>query len=648
MVSSRGTILKITAGKTTDGFTAQLIAQEIATISWNVKDSFGTLKAQGQTENAIVQAVFDAEAWSAQKPVLYTFTAEIAFTTGETETLSDRFGFRYFETDENYIYLNGFPFYMRAYIRGAAAHEHQNNCNLDEFEFYKKNFLAAKEYGFNAVRFHTTVPAEACFRAADEVGMLIHIEMRKDKLDYDNLREMLYGKDDFLSNEDVLQIIHRLYNHPSFMVYCVGNEIKNPGTKPRLGEICSFIKQHDPTRLFIDTCSDGEYDRKYVDFDVQHMSYFYPYKDHRDMYYNTDDLLQYGSVEGKTMVAQCENGAIKRKIDFPRPVIAHEICHYVSWRDVYALKEKFKKYNRVAPWWVDEEIKMIEEKGYKDNFADVLQITKDFQFRCWKTSFEELRASKFLSGFHFLQFADTDKYENSNGLVDCFDDDHGISAKGFRAFNADTVLLARLPKQTYTSGEKVSIPVVLSQYRIDPPAYGDFTYVLAGENKIYSQGVLRQVSTRQSGIYEICTIDTTLPTIKGGEKLVLKCRLDMQDGTVVENTWELWVFENYGEILALDARKDMGSTYLDYKCSFNPDSKVLVTDKLEDQLFERLENGEDVILLYRTDWTRHLLNKAQKAPRYAFCAVWDRFKGVIWDRGTQNGGYDDTILAVGC
>ena len=61
--------------------------------------------------------------------------------------------------------------------------------------------------------------------------------MRKDKDNYDNLREMLYGKNDFLDNARLLEIIHSLYNHPSFMVYCVGNEIREPGKKPRIREI---------------------------------------------------------------------------------------------------------------------------------------------------------------------------------------------------------------------------------------------------------------------------------------------------------------------------------------------------------------------------------------------------------------------------
>ncbi|MBO5945778.1 MAG: hypothetical protein J6Q69_04155, partial [Clostridia bacterium] len=51
--------------------------------------------------------------------------------------------------------------------------------------------------------------------------------------------------------------------------------------------------------------------------------------------------------------------------------------------------------------------------------------------------------------------------------------------------------------------------------------------------------------------------------------------------------------------------------------------------------------GRDVMLIYRTDWTRHLLNKGMRAPEYSFVHTWERYKGVIWDRGTLNGGRDD-------
>ena len=110
--------------------------------------------------------------------------------------------------------------------------------------------------------------------------------MRREKTAYDNLHEMLYGKNDFVSNEELTEIIHSLYNHPSFMAYCVGNEIREPGKKPRIREIRDIVKENDPTRLFIDTCAHGEYDRDYVDFDVQHMGYFFPYGKNADMFEN--------------------------------------------------------------------------------------------------------------------------------------------------------------------------------------------------------------------------------------------------------------------------------------------------------------------------------------------------------------------------
>ena len=621
MIYNGNTVLKITALKPSEGFKAEIIGKEnILSVKWCVKGSDGEIKAEGNTESTTVSAAFDGDMWSIERPVLYTFTAEITYADGEKEKISDRFGFRWFETDEKYIYLNGFPFYMRAYIRGAAAHEHQNNCNLSEIEFYRKNIRMAKSYGYNTIRFHSVIPPEECFRVADEEGILIHIEMRKENDDYDNLQEMLYGKNDFITNEALLEIIHSLYNHPSFMVYCVGNEIREPGKKPRIKEIRDFIKKNDPTRLFIDTCAHGEYNRDGVDFDVQHMGYFFPYAEHGDMFSNTDNLLCFGSVNNREMVKEEENAKIRRGIAFKRPLIAHEVCHYTSWRDFYALKEKFEKYNIPAPWWIDEEIKMIEAKGYKENFRETLQITKDFQFRCWKTALEGIRSSNLLAGFHMLQFADTDKYENSNGVVDCFDDPQGISTEEFKKFNADTVVLARLPKQVYSEGETVKIPVLLSQYMINPPKKGDFSYELEG-TKLYSKSTLTDVDTYKSGLYTLCSLEIKLPKTEKAEKLTLSCKIDFEDGSKCENSWELWVFPE------IEINTE--------------DNKLIITDKLDDELFTALENGKAVMLTYRENWTRHLLDKSQKAPKYAFRAVWDRYKGVIWERGTINGGKDD-------
>ncbi|MBQ9940760.1 MAG: hypothetical protein IJO74_04405 [Clostridia bacterium] len=649
MVLSTGTIIKITALTVEEGFKVQINSlSEIQNCTWNITDTNGNVCIKGETRPhssvAEICGVFDATEWAPEHPVLYTFNADIQ-TADSKEQISDRFGFRRFSCDEKHIYLNGYPFYMRAYIRGAAAHEHQNNCGLSEHEFYKKNILAAKSYGFNTIRFHSVVPPRECFEMADELGMLIHIETRPEKSkNYNNLEEMLYGLDNLITNEGIEKIIDRLYNHPSLMVYCIGNELRHPGVNPRIREIGEFIRKKDPTRLFIDTCAHGEYDRDTVDFDVQHMGYFFPYGKHNDMFDSTENLLCFGNVGDCEMISQEGENKIRRTISFNRPLVAHEVCHYTAWRDFYALKEKFEKYGKPAPWWVDQEIEMIEAKGYKDNFPQILQVTKNFQFRCWKTALEGIRRSNILSGFHMLQFADTDKYENSNGVVDCFDDRQGISAEEFRKFNADTVILSKLDGNIYKSGEKVKIPVILSQYMISPPKKAEFTYTLTADSKVLSKGTLTSVDTAKSGTYEICTIELVLPKTETSQKLTLGFRLDFCDGTACDNTWDIWVFADITEKLVVDAMCRMDKDYLNDAVSFSSNENYVVTDCLDDQMMNDLENGKNVMLIYRTAWTRHLLDKTMKAPQYSFRHTWERFKGVIWDRGTINGGIDNKQL----
>ncbi len=644
MITQNGTVLRIHASVPSMPVRAELqCPRYLDRVIYTVLDADGTEMAFGMSDGMLDGTDFeflaDGELWTPDHPTTYTLRMRICYADGTEEEIEDRFGYRTISSDSKYIYLNGYPFYMRAYIRGAAAHEHGNLLGLSEYDFYKKSFLAARRYGFNAVRFHTTVPSEECFRAADDTGVLIHIEMRTHRDKYDNLKEMLYGKDVYLTDEEVTEISNRLYNHPSFMVYCIGNELRQPASKPRIREIAELIKRIDPSRLFIDTCAHGEYDRDYVDIDVQHMSYFFPYGRNADMFSNTDNLLCFGTARGLDMTVGDSDATLRRAISFDRPLIAHEICHYTAWRDFYALKRKFEECGAEKPWWIEEEIKLVEKKGLTEEFPKLYSLTKAFQLRCWKTALESLRASDLLSGFHMLQFADTDKYENSNGIVDCFDDPAGVPEEAFRAFNGDTVLLMRSEERIFTAGERVHIPMMLSRYTIDPAPTADFSFELTCGGELLRSGAMTRIDTAECGLYRICKLELLMPEVADPKKLELKAKLVFSDGSVCENSWELWLFPRYRLPLA-DCRVDMNASYLENVLSTSDTARVTVTDKPDDALFRRLENGERVVLLYRTDWTRHLLHKDMTAPDYSFRAVWDRYKGVIWDRGTQNGGYD--------
>lgn len=561
--------------------------------------------------------------WSISSPELYDFFAEVEYCDGEKQKIEFKFAFREISKNQKNILLNGKPVFIRGFIRGAKAHDHANLYNLPLKEFYLKNLNAAKKFGFNFVRFHSVVPEEELFEAADEVGMLVHIELRPPHDIYNNLEEMVTTGKAIVPEDFIEETVNKCFNHPSLCVYCIGNEIKRAG-QDDIRRVREKIEELDGTRLFLDTCAWGKNNRDGVDLDVQHLSYYFPYGKHAGMYDDTDNLLVVSADETTPLVTSGQNSDIIRNLYFKVPLIAHEVCHYTALRDFYALKRKFEKVGVAAPWWVNEEIKMIEAKGYKEIFGEAYSASKKFQLECWKTAFEEMRSSKLLGGFHFLQFADTDAYENSNGVVDCFDDECGVSPRDFLAFNGDRVLVAKLNSRCFFAGEKITVPVYLSNLGEDDVKAADFAFELSQGEKTVACGSMKNVDVSRKGPYVICKINVKLPEEIRSAQLTLSATLTANGEIYSQNRWTVWAFE----------KTEQGS-YAEFTSFEN--EKTVITDDFEKAL-KSLENGKNVCLVYRSFLTRHRQNMGERRPKYAFKASWNRFKPVIWDRGSNFGG----------
>ena len=566
--------------------------------------------------------------WSLSHPELYEYRVEITYADGEKETLSGRFGFREIGQNGKNITINGKPVYIRGYIRGAKAHDHANLLGLSLKDFYLKNLRQAKKFGFNYVRFHSVVPEDELFEAADEVGMLVHVELRPPHDIYNNLEEMVTTGSAIVPEDFLKETVDKCFNHPSFAVYCIGNEIKRASSDD-IRKIREKIDKLDGTRLFLDTCAWGKNNRPNVDMDVQHLSYYFPYGRHAGMYDDTENLLAANVDENEPMKVETETCEIVRDLYFNVPLIAHEVCHYTALRDFYSLKEKFIKCGAPMPWWIDEEIKLIEEKGYKNSFAEMFKASKHFQFICWKTAYEEMRKSALLGGFHFLQFADTDAYENSNGVVDCFDDETCVKPDDFLKFNGDRVLVADLKTRNYFCSDKITVPVYFSNLGEDAEKRANLTLTVEKNGKTYVDCSMKNVDISRKGSYRLCKAIITLPKESG--VYALKLRLGTKNGVYSENEWTLWLYEKPSE----------KETYKEFVSYTRGDTAI--TDDIE-KAFDLLEQGKKVCLVYRSEWTRHRSNVDMKNSEYAFKASWNRFKPVIWDRGTNFGGINDKNL----
>jgi beta-galactosidase/beta-glucuronidase len=119
----------------------------------------------------------DFTPWSVDSPFLYTVTIGMSIN-GETKERIQTFGMTKTEVREKQIYFNNIPLYVRGHIRGREAHDHPNLTDLSEEEYFRKNIRATKEFGFNFIRFHSKIPPETYFKAADEEGILTHVEIR--------------------------------------------------------------------------------------------------------------------------------------------------------------------------------------------------------------------------------------------------------------------------------------------------------------------------------------------------------------------------------------------------------------------------------------------------------------------------------------
>ena len=567
----------------------------------------------------------EPQLWTLSSPELYEYIAEITYSDGEHEVFGGKFGFREFGTNAKNILLNGKPVFIRGFIRGAKAHDHTNLLGLPLKEFYLKNLKEAKKFGFNFVRFHSVVPEEELFEAADEVGILVHVELRPPHDIYNNLEEMVTTGRAIVPEDFLEETVNKYFNHPSLCVYCIGNEIKK-ASADAIKAVKEKLDELDGTRLFLDTCAWGKNNRPYADMDVQHLSYYFPFGKHAGMYDDTENLLAANADENEPMKVTGDRCEIVRDLYFNVPLIAHEVCHYTALRDFYALKDKFINSGAPLPWWVDEEIKLIEEKGFKGAFHEMYKASKHFQFICWKTAYEEMRKSALLGGFHFLQFADTDVYENSNGVVDCFDDETCVKPDDFLKFNGDRVIIADLGNRNRYCSDVLIVPIYFSNLGEDTETSADVAITVEKGGKTYADCSMKNLDISRKGVYRLCKAGITLPDETG--VYVLRIRLISDGKLYSENEWTLWVYD----------KNDKKGSYDDF-VSYD-DGKVVITDDIK-TAFDALGKGKRVCLVYRSEWTRHRRNPDMQNPAYAFRASWNRFKPVIWDRGTNFGGLND-------
>ncbi|MBL8026099.1 MAG: hypothetical protein JNL74_06800, partial [Fibrobacteres bacterium] len=296
--------------------------------SWIVRASGKTIAVGNvpPSVNGVVSFTVDLPGftpWSVHNPYLYALVLTIRMNGKEVQ-VEQKFGMSKVETRNNKIYFNNREIFLKGVIRGREAHDHPNLMNLPEKEYYRKYIQEAKAYGFNFIRFHSRIPNNVYFEVADELGMLTHIEIRKYFGKYQKERKALDDLDDknpeLVDPEDWKKAVQEVRNHPSMLVYCMGNEINKPGNNPGVRKTFVLTRELDPKKLFLDTCGRGEYDRANVDIDVKHMGYYCPWGPHYGMFNTANQCGVFGSIKGVKVYVNSDEKEKKQQWKMQREI----------------------------------------------------------------------------------------------------------------------------------------------------------------------------------------------------------------------------------------------------------------------------------------------------------------------------------------
>ncbi|MCM1027040.1 MAG: DUF4982 domain-containing protein [Roseburia sp.] len=260
------------------------------------------------TGKAFVSALIpDPVLWDLEDPQCYRLSVELC--SGNGEKVFDRqditIGFRILEfTADQGLFLNG----RHVKIHGVCEH-HDLGCLGAAFHApaMERKIRMLQKMGVNAIRTSHNMPAPELMEMADRMGMLILSEAfdmwERSKTKYDYGR--FFGE---WCERDVRSWVRRDRNHPSLLLWSIGNEIYDTHADEHGQEITrrlvEAVRQQDPKVNALITIGSNympwENARKCADI-VKVAGYNYGeacYKEHHRAH---PDWMMYGSETGSVV-----------------------------------------------------------------------------------------------------------------------------------------------------------------------------------------------------------------------------------------------------------------------------------------------------------------------------------------------------------
>jgi beta-galactosidase len=192
--------------------------------------------------------VKNPEFWSVESPNLYTAISEVYLNDQLTDRVETKFGIRTISFDA----VNGFQLNGKTLkLKGGCVHHDNGPLGAKAYDRAEERRVELlKASGYNAIRCAHNPPSPAFLDACDRLGMLVideafdMWETGKNPFDYHLFFKEWWKK-------DLESMVYRDRNHPSIILWSIGNEIPNmdkSAVANTAKTLADQIRSIDPTR----------------------------------------------------------------------------------------------------------------------------------------------------------------------------------------------------------------------------------------------------------------------------------------------------------------------------------------------------------------------------------------------------------------
>ena len=202
------------------------------------------LPAGGSAEAVLSATLRHPALWSPESPALYEALVTVDAAGARRDALATPFGVRRFAFDpDGGLVLNG----ESRTMKGICLHHDLGCLGTASFaDAWERRLRRLKELGGDAIRTSHNPPDPALLDLCDRLGVMVIDEA------FDGWRKgASLGHFDEWWQADLEAMVLRDRNHPSVLVWSVGNEVEEQGSERMLATckmLADHVKRLDPTR----------------------------------------------------------------------------------------------------------------------------------------------------------------------------------------------------------------------------------------------------------------------------------------------------------------------------------------------------------------------------------------------------------------